>query len=434
LSSIKLKNCKFIITQDKGKILKNTSMFIEDGRVVELSERIGVEAEYTIDCRENICIPGLINTHTHAAMSIFRGYADDLPLKTWLNDKIWPMEKKLKEKDYYIGSLLSCIEMIKSGTTLFWDMYLNPMMCVKAAAEVGLKAIVSIGVFDFGDSAMRDHMIHFINSFLNDVKKYEPKIIGAIGPHAPYTCSNELLMKCKDIADKEGRLLQIHIAETMEEQSEFKEKYGKREVEYLDDIGFLSPNVVAVHCVWLSKNEIRLLGKNGVKISHCPISNMKLAVGGVLPLDECLKNNVIISLGTDSAASNNSLNMFDVMKFCALIHKHHSLDPSIAPAPLVFNFGTINGAAATNYVNSIGKIVENGPADIVILNTRNPNVFPLFEENIISHLVYADISPINISHVIIDGEIVLFNGVLTKVNEQKVYEEFEQTCLDLFTS
>jgi len=430
--SIKLKNCKFIITQNEGKILKNTSIFIEDGKIIELSEKIGVEAEYEIDCSNNVCIPGLINTHTHAAMSIFRGYADDLPLRVWLNDKIWPMERKLKKEHCYIGSLLSCIEMIKSGTTLFWDMYFNPMMCVKAAAEVGLKAIVSIGVFDFNDSSTRDKMIQEITSFLYEIKDYEPKIIGAIGPHAPYTCSNELLMKCKDIADKEGRLLQIHVAETMEEQVEFKEKYGKREIEFLDSIGFLSPNVVAVHCVWISKNEIRLLSKNGVKISHCPVSNMKLAVGGVLPLNECLKNNVIVSLGSDGAASNNSLNMFDVMKFCALIHKHHTIDPSTAPAKLVFDFVTINGAIATNHVNSSGKIVEGGPADIVILNPYTPNMLPLYEGNIISQLVYAGISSSNVLHVIINGEIVLFNGVLTKIDEHKVYEKVEKVISDLF--
>jgi 5-methylthioadenosine/S-adenosylhomocysteine deaminase len=431
--SIKLENCKFIITQNDGKILKDHSIFIEDGKISEISEKIDVEAEYVLNCEDKICMPGLINTHTHAAMSLFRGYADDLPLEIWLKDKMWPLERKLTPEQCYIGTLLSCIEMIKNGVTLFLDMYFNPMMTVKAAAETGLKAIVSIGVFDFDDSYMRDKMINEINTFLHEVKPYEPKIIGAIGPHAPYTCSNELLMKCKDIAEKEKRLIHIHLAETMEEQAMFEEKYSKREIEYLNDIGFLSSNVIAAHCVWVSKREIKLLGENNVKVSHCPISNMKLAVGGVLPLCEFLANNVIVSLGTDGAASNNSLNMFEVMKFCALIHKHSTLDPSLASAKLVLDFGTVNGALATNKINSLGKIVEDAPADIIVLNSFTPNMHPLSENNLISHIVYAS-SPHNVLHVIIDGEIVLFNGFLTKVNEREIYERVEKAYFDLLSN
>ncbi|MCX8169253.1 MAG: amidohydrolase [Candidatus Methanomethylicia archaeon] len=432
-TSIKLENCRFIVTQNNDKIFRNSSILIENGKIVEISGKIAVEADYTIDCSDKICIPGLINTHTHAPMSLFRGYADDLPLKEWLSNKIWPLERKLKEDHCYIGALLSCIEMVKSGTTLFWDMYFYPTMTVKAASDIGLKAIISIGVFDFNDAFLREKMIKDIYTFLNNIKDYEPRVIGALGPHSPYTCSDELLLKCKEIADKDNRLIQIHLAETMEEQYEFQEKHGKREVEYLHELGFLSPNLLAVHCVWLSKNEIRLLGDNNVKISHCPTSNMKLAVGGVLPLNECLKNNIVVSLGTDGAASNNSLNMFEVMKICALIHKHHTINPSIAPAKLVFDFGTINGAAAINYINSLGKIVEGGFADLVVLNMKSPNMMPLFENNIISHIVYAGISQANVSHVIIDGEIVLLNGSLTKVDEGKLYEEVEKTFLNLFT-
>ncbi|MEM2136458.1 MAG: amidohydrolase family protein, partial [Candidatus Methanomethylicia archaeon] len=317
--------------------------------------------------------------------------------------------------------------------TLLVDMYFNPLMTAKAAAQTGLKAIISIGVFDFNDSAMRDEMIKSIEEYLFKVKIYEPKIIGSIGPHAPYTCSEELLLKCKDIAERENRLIHMHLAETLEEQVKFEEKYGKREVEFLDNLDFLSSNVIAAHCVWLNKNEIRILSEHNVKISHCPISNLKLAIGGVLPLSECLKNNVTISLGTDSAASNNSLNMFEVMKYCALIHKHHTLDPSIAPANLIFDFATINGAKATNYVNSLGKIVENAPADLVLLNANSPNIMPIHsEKSVYSNIVYSNISSSNIYQVIIDGEIVCLNGKLTKIDETRIYHDINKVIKDLF--
>ena len=423
-TSILIDKCKWIITQDDERtVLKNKSIYIEDGIITEISDKINVEAEYVINGENKLCMPGLINLHTHSPMSLFRGYADDMPLMKWLKEKIWPLEQKLTPKLCYLGALLSCLEMIRTGTTFFVDMYWFPIEIAKAIDRTDLKALITIGVLDNFDSSLRDQAINQINKFLSEIKAFSPKIIGGIGTHAPYTCSPELLLKCKEIAENEKIPIQIHIAETRREQAEFEKKYGKREVEYLSDLGFLSNNVLAVHCVWLSKNEIKKMSEYNVKVVHCPISNMKLAVGGVMPLIELLEANVTVGLGTDGPASNNCLDMFQTMKFCALIHKHHRWDPSIVNSQLVLDLATINGAKALRLPNVSGRISVNEPADLVLINLNSANLQPIHSSNtIISHLIYST-SGFNVSDVIIDGKLVLKNGSFMNISLSEVLDE-----------
>jgi len=272
-----------------------------------------------------------------------------------------------------------------------------------------------------------------IERFLSSIKNYDSRVIVAIGPHSPYACSEDLLLKCKEIADRENLYLTIHLAETLDEQTKFEERYGKREVEYLDDIGFLSSNVLAVHCVWLTKNEIRLLGKNGVKVVHCPTSNLKLGVGGVFPLSEFLRNGIPIGLGTDGAASNNSLSLFETMKHCALLHKYNAWDPTVAPAQMVFDFATVGGASALGLKNLSGSIAKGMPADLVLLDRHSPNLMPIISDgSIISHLVYSA-SGFNVSDVIVDGEVIYSDGRFMKVDAAKVYSEVEAAVSRLFS-
>ncbi|MCS7363903.1 MAG: amidohydrolase [archaeon GB-1867-035] len=425
MSSILIKNCRWIVTQDEERsILKNCSVYIEDGLIAEVSSKIPVEAENVIDGSRMICLPGLINLHTHSPMSLLRGYADDLPLMEWLENKIWPVERKLSPYHCYLGALVSFMEMVKTGTTFFVDMYWNPIEIARAADEIGLKGVVSIGVLDDFKSYLRDFMIREVEKFIVDVKRFSPRVIGAIGPHAPYTCSEELLLKCVDIAEREDCLLHIHLAETRREQALFEEKFGVREVTFLSNLGFLSPKVLAAHCVWLSKNEVKLLGESGVRVAHCPVSNMKLAVGGVAPLPELIECGVTVGLGTDGPASNNSLDMFETMKFCSLIHKHHRWDPTMASAQLVLDLATINGAKAVMLENVCGRIAEGFAADLVLLNSFEVNLLPnIFPHSIVSHLVYSA-RGFNVSHVIVDGELIYSNGRFTRVDEGEIYSRF----------
>jgi len=434
--SVLIKKCKWIITQDKErKILKNKSIYIENGLITEISEKISVEADYIINGENKICIPGLINLHTHSPMSLLRGYADDMPLMEWLEKKIWPIERKLTPKLCYLGALLSCLEMIRTGTTFFVDMYWHPLEIAKAANQVGLKALIMIGVLDNFNSDLREKSLKEIRHFLSAIKQYYPNIRGGIGTHAPYTCSPELLLSCKELALKENIPIQIHLAETRREQVEFEKKYGRREVEYLASMGFLSRDVklMAVHCVWLSKNEISLLREYDVSVVHCPISNMKLAVGGVMPLIEMLRAGIKVGLGTDGPASNNSLDMFQTMKFCALIHKHHRWDPTVANAQLVLDFATINGARILGFNNVLGQICEGGSADIVLLNANSINLQPVHSSStIISHLVYSACG-YNVSDVIVNGRPLLLNGSFTNVNADNIINYISHELEKLFT-
>jgi len=429
-NTILIEKCKWIVTQNRDrKILRNKSIYIEDGRIVEISDKIPVEAEYILNGEGKICMPGLINAHTHTPMSLLRGYADDMALKEWLEKKIWPVERKLKPYHCYIGSLLSCMEMVRTGTTTFMDMYWNPEMIAKAASKIGMRGVIAIGLLDFEDPSLREKMLSEAEKYLVEVKSLSSKIRGALGPHSPYTCSEELLYKCREIAEREKTPLTMHLAETMEEQVEFKEKHGVREVEYLDKIELLTGNLVAVHCVWLTKNEINLMADRKVKVVHCPTSNLKLAVGGVFPLPEFLERNVTIGLGTDGPASNNSLSMFETMKICALIHKHHRWDPSIAPAPLILDLATLGGAAVLNL--KIGCIVPGWEADIILLDEKKPNLIPICSKStLISNLVYST-SGFNVTDVIIGGEMILHEGRFLKVDEEKVYGEVLKTACEL---
>ena len=423
--SILIKNCSWLVTQDDNRpVLKGISIYIEDGVVREISPRISLEAEFVIDGSGKICLPGLINLHTHSPMSLLRGYADDLPLMEWLREKVWPIECKLTREHCYLGALLSCLEMARTGTTLFVDMYWHPLEIARAASEVGLKAVIAVGVLDNFDSSLRDKSVREVEDFLRAVKEFSPRIVGAIGTHAPYTCSEELLLKCREIAEREDVLLHIHVAESRSEQVDFEEKYGKREVEFLADIGFLSPRVLAAHCVWLSHQDIEILSRHDVTIAHCPVSNMKLSVGRVMPYHYMQKLGLNITLGTDGCASNNNLDMFETMKFASLLHKHHVSQTS-APANEVFKMATENAAKALG-INA-GKIEEGKLADIILIDLNRPDLVP--NHNLISNIVYSANSSC-VDTVIVDGKILMEGRKVP--GEEEILENAKRFAEKLF--
>lgn len=431
--SVLLENVGWLVTQNSTRaVLRNTSVRIEDGIITEIGARATGKVDQTIDCGQKIALPGLINTHTHLAMTMFRGYADDMKLEDWLHSKIWPLELKLTPEMCHYGALLGCLEMIATGTTTFVDMYLLMEETAKAVVATGLRAYLSYGVFGAEGSALEQKSKEDTKRFINFLREMNhPRVNLAIGPHAPYSCSPELLMWAKEIATKENAILHTHLAETRSEQAQIQKEHGMREMEYLDKLGFLCPNLLAAHCVWLTKSEVSLLAKRGVKVSHCPISNMKLASGGVAPVPEMLENGLAVSIGTDGAASNNSLDMFESMKICALLHKAHRWDAAVLPAQQVLDLATIEAARALGIDDRVGSIEVGKQADLIVVDTRAPNLVPIHgAATVISDLVYSA-KGANVDTTIVDGKIIMKNREFQTVEQNEIYKKAQENALTL---
>jgi len=419
----------YIITMDaQRRILRHGSVAIEGDKITAVGKDVKERADTVIDARGKAVLPGLINAHTHLSMTLLRGVADDMPLLEWLETKIWPIEKNLTAQDCYLGALLGCLEMIKSGTTCFADQYFFMEDVARAVEEAGLRAMLSYGIIELGDPKRRESELHVGEKLVKTCQGAAGERIQTMfGPHAAYTCSPECLMQVKELAKKYKVGIHTHISETRDEVDKIMKKYGKRPVEHLDSIGFLGPEVLAAHCVWLTEREIAIIQKQGVKPVHNPVSNMKIACG-VAPVPEMLAVGIPVALGTDGAASNNSLDMFSEMKFAALLSKAHKLDPTALPAQVVLEMATINGAIALGLQDKIGSLEVGKKADIVVADMKKPHLVPL--HNVISHLVYSAVGG-DVDTVVVDGKVLMRErGVLT-LDEDKVLEETQKAVDDL---
>jgi len=410
------------------KTIKNTSILIENDRITEISNKISKNSlDKIIDGENKIIMPSIVNTHTHTSMSLFRGLGDDLELDSWLNDYIWPIESKLDSNIVYHGALLSHIEMIKSGTTTFNDMYFFMEDVGDATIDSGIRGCLSYGMIDFEDEEKRKSEIKNSLKLLKYCKGKD-RLKGFLGPHSPITASEKLLLESRKIANKYDAKLHIHINETKKEVHDTLNTKNMRSFQYLEDIGFLGDDVIAAHCVWLSDEEIDIIGEYDVKVSYNPSSNMKLS-SGIAPIDKLIKKGISVSLGSDGSASNNNLDMFEEIKIGSLLQKVHTSNPKVLNADESFKLITINGAKVLGLDNEIGSIEIGKKADIVLIDTLSPNLTPN-ANSLISHLIYSG-NGSNVNTTICNGEILMENRELKVLNERDTIEKANDITQEL---
>lgn len=402
-----------------------TQIYIEGNRIVELGAKR--EAEVVIEGKGKTALPGMVNLHTHAAMTLFRGFGDDLELHEWLQTKIFPREAKLRPEDVYWGTKLACLEMIKTGTTTFNDMYYFMDHAAKAVKEMGLRAFLSEGFADMNEPGTGEAVLKRVQEVNRKIQGLKlERIAPVLGPHSIYTVSKESLVSIRELADKTGLLVHTHLAETRREVDDCIARTGLRPAQYLDSLGFLTRDVIAAHCCWLDPAEIELLAKAGTKVAHCPVSNMKLATGQAMPYAALKEAGVLMGLGTDGAASNNNLDMLETMKVAALLQKFAHNDPTVLRADEAFQMATLGGARALGI--DAGLIEAGRLADILLVDLKRPELTP--RHNDISNLVYSAHGNI-VDTVICDGQ-VLMKGRRVK-GEAEIMEKAAAVAEDLVT-
>ncbi|UCD88338.1 MAG: amidohydrolase [Desulfobacterales bacterium] len=413
-------------------LIERGAVAVSADRIVDVDTEDALTASYqaaqTIDARGGIIMPGLVNAHTHAAMTCFRGLADDLPLMTWLNDYIFPAEAKLTPDIVYQGTRLACSEMILSGTTTFCDMYLFEEAVARAAKEVGIRAVVGEVIYDFPSPNYGpvEEGLKYTEDLIQKWRD-DSLITIAVEPHSPYVCSPELLQKARAIAERNGVPMVIHLAETEREVAEIRKKYGRTPVTHLADIGFLSSSLIADHCVVLSEEDMTLMTDYDVKVAHNPESNMKLA-SGIAPIPELLKRGVTVGIGTDGCASNNNLDMFQEMDSAAKLHKVHALDPTVMDARTVVRMATIDGARVLGLDDTTGSLEAGKKADIITIDITRPHLIPMY--NVYSHLVYA-VTGSDVVTAFVNGRVLMEQRAFTALDVDEVIASVNRIAHDI---
>jgi 5-methylthioadenosine/S-adenosylhomocysteine deaminase len=421
------------LTMNERGFIENGSIAVREGKIAYVGKGTNaadIRAEVEIEAEGKVAIPGLINCHTHVPMTLLRGIAEDQTLDTWLKEIIWPLEAKLKPEDVYVGALLGCLEMIKSGTTCFADMYFHENMVAKAVDKSGLRSVLAEGIIEAENKVLGERMLSKGESF---VKSFNGRADGRItcffGPHAVYSCSPELLAKVRVKASQLKVGVHIHLAESRKLVEQIEKEQGSSEVEILDKIGFLKPDVIAAHCIELSSKDIQTLSKRHVNVAYNPVANMKLG-SGAPKIKSLADSGVNICLGTDGPASNNTLDMFETMKFAALLQKFTYSDPKILPAQEALRMATVNGAKALALEKKVGSLQVGKKADIVLIDFSKPHLTPL--HNVYASIVYSAQGS-DVDTVIVDGRILMENRQVTTLDEKVVIEKAKETVLNLLS-
>ncbi len=379
-------------------------------------------ARKRIDASCLIALAGFVNTHTHAAMTLLRGYADDMVLMDWLNKKIWPIEAHLDSEDVYWGAMLACVEMIRAGVTTFADQYFFMDDTAKAVRDSGIRACLSRGLIATSpdsSQALREN-IELCQTWDGGANG---RITTMLGPHAPYTCPVDFLEKVMEAAEELGVGMHIHLSETLGEVEESRAKHGGMSpIELMDSIGLFGFRTLAAHCVHVSAKDIEILSSKGVGVAHNPGSNMKIA-SGVAPVPAMLRAGVKVGLGTDGACSNNNLDLLEEARLAAFLHKVANNDPTVIPAEQALTMATLGGAKAMGMDSDIGSLEPGKKADIILLDMNKPHMYP--KHDLTSHIVYSARAS-DVTTVIINGELVMEDGVLTGIDEQEVLQTAEE--------
>lgn len=413
----------FVLQMDKDlNVIRNGAIAVKDNKIISVGTAEEISKNFPSDKiiggQGKAAFPGLVNTHTHAAMVYFRGLADDLPLKVWLEEHIWPAEEKWLSAEFVGDAVeLACLEMLKAGITTFADMYFFSDNGARAAKKTGMRAVMGAGIVDFPTATGKnadDYLAHAERFIL--AWKGDELITPSVADHSAYACSPDTLRKSKELAEKYSVLLQIHLSETEWEVSEIIRRYGKRPVAHLDSLGLLSENLIAAHCIWLEPQEIDLMATKKAWVSHCIESNLKLA-SGIAPVSRMLKAGIKVTFGTDGAASNNDLDILSEMSTAAKVHKAVSGDPTVLNAKQALLMATRWGAEALGLGNITGSIEEGKSADIVIADLKKPHLTPLYD--IYSHIVYS-MRASDIETVLVNGKVVVDSGRLTTADESEI--------------
>ncbi len=409
-----------IITVNRdADIIADGVICIDDGRIKVIDSRQNIgnlpEGKAIIDAAGCIVMPGLVNTHTHMPMTLFRGLADDLPLDVWLNEHIFPAEAAwINPENVRLGTMLACAEMLLSGTTAFCGGYFHEEAVATTVDDVGMRGVLGQGVIDFPAPGVPDagKNIDVAEAYARKWDGVSALVRPSIFCHSPYTCSAETIQAAKAVARSRGLLFQIHAAETEIERSLIKSNGGVSPVRYLDDLGVLDENTLLVHAVWVDDADITTIVNSGAKVSHNPESNMKLA-SGIAPADKFLEAGITVGLGTDGCASNNDLDLFQEMDTAAKLHKVHRMDPTVMSAGSVLRMATIEGARAIGLGNILGSLEKDKEADLIVVDAHKPHLVPMY--NPISQMVYAARGS-DVRDVMVSGRMLVRNGRLTAMD------------------
>ncbi|MBQ8183356.1 MAG: amidohydrolase [Clostridia bacterium] len=418
-----IKNGTLLLWNGTEYSLEQKELLINNSVIEKIGGITPEDAELceVTDAENKLIMPGLINLHTHVYMNFMKNSADDLPFNNWLFDRILPIESKLNKDDFYWGTMLGCIEMLRTGTTSYLDMHICENECAQAAMDSGMRAFM-------GKCIRGEDLYEKDGDFskaLEEQEKYESDLIKfVLSPHSVYACSEKMLSQVADEAEKRNMLKHIHMSESKKEVDDCLEKYGKTPVDFLESSGFLDEKTIAAHCVKLNSNDIDILRNRKVNVATNPSSNAKLC-NGIAPVSEMLREGVNVCLGTDSAASNNTLNMFREMNIFSLIHKAKKEDATTLSATEVLKSVSINPAKALGMKDEIGIIREGSKADLIFVDLKANSLFP--NNNVVSSLCYSA-NGSEVESVMVGGKFLMKGRQLTVIDEERVYFEIDKIC------
>jgi 5-methylthioadenosine/S-adenosylhomocysteine deaminase len=418
----------WLVTQNAAREVLRGDLAIDGETIVQVGGEYNGTGDVEIAAAGDIVIPGLINTHTHVAMSVMKGVVDDLPFDEFL-DRVFRIDSDRTDEDLAVGTMIGCMEMMLGGTTTFVDMYYSEDVIAEAVARTGLRGVLCWCVLDQQFTTQEGDPLDNCRRF-HAAYRDRRKIVPGVGLQGVYVCGEETCVGAAEFARSVDAPLTLHLSETRGEVNEHRRKTGKRPAEWLADLGVLGPGTIAAHSAWVTMNEVRLMGEAGMSVASCPVSNMKLATGGVAPVPEYIGAGVNVTVGTDGSTTNNSLDMLSEIKTLGLLQKASRWDPTVTTAQQLLDFATVNGAAAIGMGDRLGSLEVGKHADLAILDGGAPNLRPALPENIVANIVYSS-SPANIRTVICQGDTVVEDGVIAGDWTEGLLEASEGIWRDL---